>query len=518
MLLSPRPAHLTNTLDNPTLPIPIVSPVKGKSKASSPQYDPQSESDDEEEVKPKISRSNSRSRSTSLPACRIERKFKCLHPGCDKAYFKPSRLAEHELCHTGERPHKCPNCGQSYLRASHLHAHMRTHLSPDAKPFRCEREGCDKIFWTATHLKRHHDVHDKAEVYACDQCDETFVKAHLLRDHVTVTHMPEGAKPYPCSHEGCAQSFKMKAHLKAHEKTHDPNRYTCSHPSHGDEFPSFPVWSALQTHIHTAHPPVCPHAECNGRVFKNAGRLKDHLKVHAEQAVDKAALAAKQPEGEIPQIIADGLSRRAKRRRISEINATEDGGSSPKLRRVLSGEAGKDWWCDEEGCDKRFKSKFALEAHRKAIHLSLRPHICPFDECGKSYPHKANLTRHIASHSRPITPSGTTNKDDAVANSNGLVGKVKEVRRFGCPAHAFAKFAGLSTTTGDIDIATGIDLSANKIGRDDEEYIPSMNDGRCLMRFWRVYDIRRHLKAEHGIELEDMETRRLLLFDGQTGE
>ncbi|WVW86429.1 hypothetical protein I302_108477 [Kwoniella bestiolae CBS 10118] len=520
MLLSPRSAPLAHSLDK--IPTPLVSPrtvspVKGKSKASSPEYAPEPEDDNDEdeefEEKPKLSRSNSRSRSTSLPACRTERRFKCLHPGCDKAYFKPSRLAEHELSHTGERPHKCPNCGQSYLRASHLHAHMRTHLSAEAKPFACEREGCGKSFWTATHLKRHYDVHDRAEVYACEQCDETFPKAHLLRDHVTLTHMPEGTKPYPCSHEGCDQSFKMKAHLKAHEKTHDPNRYTCSHPSHGTEFPSFPVWSALQTHIHTAHPPICPHLECNGRTFKNAGRLKDHLKVHAEQAVDKAALAVKQPEGETPQIIADGLSRRAKRRRISELNAGEDGGSSPKLRRVMSGEAGKDWWCEEDGCEKRFKTKFALEAHRKAIHLALRPHVCPIEGCDKSYPHRANLNRHIATHSRPTTPSGT--KDDN-GNNHGLVGKVKEARRFGCPAHAFARFAGMSSS-GDTEAGQTAGMNADA-SREDDEYIPPLDDGRCLMRFWRVYDIRRHLKAEHAIELEDMEVRRLLLFDGQTGE
>lgn len=32
----------------------------------------------------------------------------------------------------------------------------------------------------------------------------------------------------------------------------------------------------------------------------------------------------------------------------------------------------------------------------------------------------------------------------------------------------------------------------------------------CYARFWRVYDVRRHLKAEHGAELEDGEVRELL--------
>jgi general transcription factor IIIA len=31
-----------------------------------------------------------------------KRPYLCTHPGCSKAYSKPSRLAEHERSHTGE--------------------------------------------------------------------------------------------------------------------------------------------------------------------------------------------------------------------------------------------------------------------------------------------------------------------------------------------------------------------------------------------------------------------------------
>lgn len=41
-------------------------------------------------------------RTPSRPPSRTERKFKCQWAGCDKAYFKPARLREHELSHTGE--------------------------------------------------------------------------------------------------------------------------------------------------------------------------------------------------------------------------------------------------------------------------------------------------------------------------------------------------------------------------------------------------------------------------------
>ena len=119
------------------------------------------------------------------PPSRSEKKFVCDYPDCGKAYFKPSRLAEHRLSHTGEvgtpsmdidcssdlqRPHVCPHCSQSYLRSSHLAAHLRTHLDDQDRPFECTFEGCGKRFWTSTHLKRHQDVHDKVALYKVRVC------------------------------------------------------------------------------------------------------------------------------------------------------------------------------------------------------------------------------------------------------------------------------------------------------------------------------------------------------------
>ncbi len=38
---------------------------------------------------------------------------------------------------------------------------------------------------------------------------------------------------------------------------------------------------------------------------------------------------------------------------------------------------------------------------------------------------------------------------------------------------------------------------------------------KCLSRFWRVYDLRRHLKSDHGVSLDDMQVRRLILMNGE---
>lgn len=166
-------------------------------------------------------RTPTKSSTPSRPPSRTERRFACTFAGCTKAYFKPSRLAEHVRTHTGERPHVCDECRQTYLRASHLAAHLRTHKSEADKEYMCPRAECGKKFWTATHLQRHEASHDAAEVHACEHCTETFPKTHLLREHVAAAHMPAGSKPWACAHAECGRSFSTKQQLRTHEKTHD---------------------------------------------------------------------------------------------------------------------------------------------------------------------------------------------------------------------------------------------------------------------------------------------------------
>jgi hypothetical protein len=53
---------------------------------------------------------------------------------------------------------------------------MRIHLSDEARAFECTKEGCDKKFWTATHLKRHMAVHDNVDTHQ--------VSCHVLVDEI----------------------------------------------------------------------------------------------------------------------------------------------------------------------------------------------------------------------------------------------------------------------------------------------------------------------------------------------
>ena len=194
-------------------------------------------------------------------------------------------------------------------------------------------------------------------------------------------------------------------------------------------------------------------------MFANAQRLKAHLKVHDQQTTD---------------LHADPSS--AKRRRRSSTG-------SGKLVRVSGGEAGRDFDCEDEQCGKRFKSKYAMKTHLRTAHLALKPFVCP--ECDISYAHKANLTKHLTTHHAPEVDTKPTVDEGDVDRLTGATYAEREYRRYGCPVAFMA-----------VKMEPGLD--------------------GCDERFWRVYDVRRHLKGVHGFELDDVEVRRILLDAGET--
>jgi hypothetical protein len=96
-----------------------------------------------------------------------------------------------------------------------------------------------------------------------------------------------------------------------------------------------------------------------------------------------------------------------------------------------------------------------------------------------------NLNQHLKAHNRAASPIATFAPQAQVEEARFLTGDVMTDKRFGCPAHKV------------------IQVEFERINP-------------CHMRFWRVYDVKRHLKADHGLDLEDLEVR-TLLGDGFEG-
>lgn len=264
------------------------------------------------------------------------KKFACKFDGCEKAYTKPSKLADHERSHTGVRPFCCPEpgCDKSFLRKSHLQAHARSHLPKHERPFICSVDQCGKRFSTNQHLSQHLKLHTEPRPYRCDRCDMAFRKHHQLSKH-TAEHL--GTKACICPHQTCGKSFTYQSILDNHiARVHDSSRqYTCEVEECSEHFPK---WSMLKAHCKEMHRFNCQYCK---KAYTDSTAFKLHVSTH-----------------ELPL------------------------------------EARQSYACDIDECDKKFTKAHALKQHVLVVHQSVRRFVC--EACDKSFAYKKSLQKHAA--------------------------------------------------------------------------------------------------------------------------
>lgn len=399
------------------------------------------------EAGPSTVKKSSRNRSASASSTR-RKSYICSWEGCDKAYTKPCRLAEHYRFHTNDRPFECSTCQKSFLRKVHLQAHERSHASKEERPLVCSaKKSCEQRFWTQQQLRVHEDMHRGEKPYKCEQegCQEGFTKHSQLRAHIAAAHSPPGTKHFQCDAEGCDKSFATSQKLRAHLKTHQEDRYACFdvscsvHDSSGKPTPLyFRTWTALQTHNREIHPPTCFFPNCHGKTFKDAHSLKTHLRAHGNQVEED------EPAGSMMDLSINSEVPRPKRPRMSY-------------------DDGRSFQCQEDGCDQSFKTAQALKSHHKVKHLGQLPFECTNTGCSKRFGYKRNLQHHLRRCKPPAVSDESSNSVVAKATGRAYVDQEKRVLR--CP------WTGL----------------------DDDEI--------CLHVFSRMYDLRRHLVAAHGVDV-----------------
>jgi hypothetical protein len=151
--------------------------------------------------------------------------------------------------------------------------------------------------------------------------------------------------------------------------------------------------------------------------------------------------------------------------------------------------------------------KKATTTHQKVTHLGLRDHICPHEGCNSTFGYKHLLQRHLAKvHSAHTGDSDSadpsdeednheTDKDNAVQQMNidTITGfsyasyaneRISSSKALRCP---YPDLGLLTPESGDPD---GTDVAG-----------ASTTKG-CGYVFSRAYDLRRHLRAEHGVEVK----------------
>ena len=145
------------------------------------------------------------------------------------------------------------------------------------------------------------------------------------------------------------------------------------------------------------------------------------------------------------------------------------------------------------------QQKKALATHHNIAHLGRRDFVCPHEHCKRAFGYKHLLQRHLVKLHAPQNSSSdedvvhddrTEPDTDAGLDIDFLTGKayvshaqesLKLANRLQCPYPHLPP------------LLTG-----------GQEHIPSntKESFACQYVFSRAYDLRRHLQAEHGVDVE----------------
>uniref|UniRef100_A0AAY4D9H7 C2H2-type domain-containing protein n=1 Tax=Denticeps clupeoides TaxID=299321 RepID=A0AAY4D9H7_9TELE len=202
-----------------------------------------------------------------------EKTFRCDHEGCGKLYTTAHHLKVHERSHTGDKPYMCDHigCGKKFATGYGLKSHIRTHTGE--KPYRCQELNCHKSFKTLGDLQKHTRTHTGEKPFKCpyDGCGRSFTTSNIRKVHMR-THT--GERPYYCSEPSCGRAFASATNYKNHMRIHTGEKpYVCTVPGCDKRFTEY---SSLYKH-HVVHTPCKPY-NCNhcGKTYKQISTLALH--------------------------------------------------------------------------------------------------------------------------------------------------------------------------------------------------------------------------------------------------
>ncbi|XP_065207323.1 zinc finger protein 658B-like [Planococcus citri] len=351
---------------------------------------------------------------------------------CGKSFYRASHLRDHQAVHRSERPYKCPQCNKCYKDSNTLRKHLRTvhrecsalicaycvkgydtkdqlashirnvhfnaPLSGTAQPieqksfrssvdlkvykqpesleisYKCFL--CDRTYSSINSRRKHERIfHNRARVYPCARCNESFADKNDLTLHIQSNHSEQRTKSHKC--KTCGKSFNSKSHLTRHQAVHNSqNAYKCSHCDQ-----CFKDASRLKKHEQIVHqgqyPYIC--AYC-GKGYNRKDRITSHIReVHFNA-----------PLASITQLNKQKSSSSSKRNESSR--------SSVDLKAHKQVQSSKERFkCSH--CDKTYSTVKHKRHHERIVHEGVRYYTCA--HCDKSLARKNHLTSHIINQHFP---------------------------------------------------------------------------------------------------------------------
>ncbi|XP_068223593.1 zinc finger protein 143-like isoform X2 [Palaemon carinicauda] len=202
---------------------------------------------------------------------KLNGKFVCNYPNCEKLYSNAGHLRIHQRTHTGTKQHECGICKKTFTTRYALKSHIRTHTGE--KPYQCPEEQCGKCFKTSGDLQKHVRTHTGERPFKCQICNKSFTTSNIKKVHMRVH---TGEKPYECQYEGCGRRFASATNFRNHCRIHTGEKpYVCSI---GNCSKRFTEYSSLYKH-HMVHsqPKSYYCAQC-GRFYRQLSTLNVHRK------------------------------------------------------------------------------------------------------------------------------------------------------------------------------------------------------------------------------------------------
>jgi len=207
------------------------------------------------------------------------KRFKCEIEGCDKVFSLNKYLIKHKRTHNTSESYQCEMCDFKTHLQKNLQRHtMRQHVDKLTLNLNCDE--CDYVAPNKDRLQTHRRNYHTGTFHECNECDKKYrdrgkYLLHIRRDH-------EGVR-YKC--ENCEQEFTHKHTLVTHiKRMHEGLKLKCEKCDHEATSQRALRWHILK--IHEKNPFSCDKCTFVGSnypfLYSHKNKIHNGVRYHCE--------------------------------------------------------------------------------------------------------------------------------------------------------------------------------------------------------------------------------------------